>query len=179
MTEVRAQLWVVPSVFHSYPIPWIVFSTVLKIPRSNLNTSFKASGNYSNIKLNLKAPLHKSFVQWECEIGYIKISTVSLHYTTTDEKLYLPAPSDFRYLQQQASGSDPHFCHTKPLVSTYPIQLPPLWRLHDLSEIWPTKAMLWHCRWRNYLFPASSAQSSVNSLPFGKDLHTALVNIAT
>lgn len=51
-------------------------STVLKILRPNLNTRFKAYGNYSNVKLNLKAPLHHniSLVQQECKIGYIKIS---------------------------------------------------------------------------------------------------------
>jgi len=38
--------------------------------------------------------------------------------------------------------------------------------------------MLRHCRWRNHLYPASPVQSSVTSLHFGTDLHTALVNTA-
>lgn len=149
-------------------------STGLKTPRLNLNSRSKAHGNYSNIKWNLKAPLHESFVEAEYKTGCMKIS----YYTTAEKKLHLPAPSNFRYLHHQTAGSVPHVRHTKPLVPTYQIKLPPLRRCHNLSEIWPTKAMSWDCSWRKHIFPTSSAQSSVTSSPFGKDLHAALVNIA-
>lgn len=76
MTKVKTQLWVLSflsSILISY-YEQSSPSTALKMLKPNLNTRFKSNGNYSNIKLNLKASLHKLILQWEHKIGYMKIN---------------------------------------------------------------------------------------------------------